>query len=353
MARLIFVTGTSSTVAEGSGTWVGISVLRDAIVALGHEVVILSRPPTVSRLGFNIRIRKELRLLHADAVIGFDLDGVFAPRGLRHIAAIKGVLADEAKHERGVSRIALAVQARLEWLHVRRADRVIATSAYSADRIAKFYGIDRAKIAVVPELIDLDAWRRALADAPREEGPPRILTVAHLYPRKGVDTLLRAFAEVSSNAILRIVGDGPQRIHLEHLAHNLGIADRVTFLGHLPFADLVAEYRNATIFALPTEQEGFGIVFLEAMASSLPIVATRVAAVPEVVDDGLLVDAGDENALAESIERLLGDTALRERLGNKGRTRVNQFAAPVVARQFLAAIGLPYVGLVALAIGSR
>jgi glycosyltransferase involved in cell wall biosynthesis len=342
MARLIFVTGTTSTVAEGSGTWVGISVLRDAIVALGHDVVIISRPPNVSRLGFNIRIRKTLRSIEADAVIGFDLDGVFAPRGGPvHVAAIKGVLADEARHERGVARLALTAQAWLEARHVRRADRVITTSAYSAGRIAAFYGIERERIAIVPELIDLDTWDRTLADALREEGPPRILTVAHLYPRKGVDTLLRAFAAVPGNAILRIAGSGPERARLEDLAQTLGLADRVHFAGHLPFAALVAEYRGATIFALPTEQEGFGIVFLEAMASSLPIVATRVAAVPEVVADGvtgLLVDPGDEATFARTLETLLDDADLRKRLGDAGRAHASRFAAPVVARQFLTAI---------------
>jgi glycosyltransferase involved in cell wall biosynthesis len=347
MARLIFVTGTSASVAEGSGTWVAISVLRDAIVALGHEVVILApnaiHTTTRSRILFNIRIRKQLRSTRADAIIGFDLDGVFAPRGCLHIAAIKGVLADEAKHERGMERLALMIQAWLEARHVRRADRVITTSAYSADRIASFYGVARERIAIVPELIDLDAWDRALADAPREEGPPRILAVAHLYSRKGVDTLLRAFASVPAEAHLRIVGTGPERERLKELSHTLGIADRVHFLGHLPFIALVAEYRNATLFALPTEQEGFGIVFLEAMASSLPIVATCVAAVPEVVSDGvtaLLANPGNESTIAELLETLLNDAALRQRLGDAGRAHVARFAAPVVARQFLAAIGV-------------
>ncbi|MBV8545526.1 MAG: glycosyltransferase family 4 protein [Acidobacteria bacterium] len=348
MARLIFVTGTSSSVAEGSGTWVGISGLRDAIVALGHEVVMVTpddeHTTTRSRIRFNVRIRKTLRSIRADAIIGFDLDGVFAPRkGALHVAAIKGVLADEAKHEGGIERLALTIQARLEARHVRHADRVVTTSAYSAGRIASFYGIDREKIAIVPELIDLDAWDRALAGAPREQGPPRILTVAHLYPRKGVDTLLRAFATTPRDAVLRIVGSGPERERLEELSHTLAIADRVHFLGHLPFTALAAEYRNATLFALPTEQEGFGIVFLEAMASGLPIIATRVAAVPEVVSDGvtaLLANPGDESTLAQLLETLLGDAALRKRLGDAGRAHVARFAAPVVARQFLAAIGI-------------
>jgi len=280
--------------------------------------------------------------MRADAVIGFDLDGVFASR--RHIAAIKGVLADEARHEHGASRIALAIQARLERWHVQRADRVITTSAYSAGRIAKFYGAKPEKIVIVPELIDLDAWQVALSEAPVDEGPPRILCVAHLYPRKGVDTLLRAFARLTTEAILRIVGAGPESERLEHLAHDLNIANRVHFLRHLRFAVLAAEYRNAAVFALPTEQEGFGIVFLEAMASSLPIIATRVAAVPEVVADGvtgLLIDPGDEAALAHTLEGLLQDQDLRKRLGSAGRARVAQFAAPVVARQFLAAVDLP------------
>ena len=348
MAHLIFLTSTPATIAEGSGTWVGISVLRDAIVALGHDVTLMSGSEdansALGRVLFNLRARYRFRRITADIVVGFDLDGVFLRDGsFLHVAAIKGVLADEANHEHGARRIGLAILARLEARHVRRCDRVITTSVYSSERIAEFYGTKLEKIFVVPELIDLASWRQGLAEAPLIEGPPRILCVAHLYPRKGVDTLLRAFVPLQRRAVLRIVGVGPERLRLEHLARDLAIADRVNFLGYLPLPALTAEYRNATIFALPTAQEGFGIVFLEAMASSLPVVAGRAAAVPEVVAEGvtaLLVDPNDEAALTNSLEKLLDDPALRDAMSSAGGLRVKRYDAPVVARQFLNAIGI-------------
>src|SRR5207253_2246321 len=183
MAALIFLTSTPPTIEEGSGTWVGISVLRTAIVALGHEVVLVA-PPTPSRIAFNLRARSILRAMSADALVGFDLDGVFVQRrGMLHVAAIKGVLADEAEYESGISRIALSLQARLEGMHVRRADRVIATSLYSAGQIAKFYGVDRSRIRVVPELIDLETWERGLRILRSEEHTSELQSRGHLVCR--------------------------------------------------------------------------------------------------------------------------------------------------------------------------
>ena len=350
MAALIFLTSTPPTIEEGSGTWVGISVLRTAIAALGHEVTLVappaaaSRRTTPSRIGFNLRARSVLRRMSADALIGFDLDGVFVQRrGLPHVAAIKGVLADEAAYESGINRLSLSLQARLEGIHVRRADRVIATSLYSAEQIARFYGVERQGIRVVPELIDLAVWERALRAAPIEPGRPRVLCVAHLYRRKRVDVLLRAFARFRGDAVLRIAGAGPERSRLQLLARQLAISGRVDFLGHLPFERLLAEYRNAAVFALPSAQEGFGIVFLEAMASSLPIVAARAAAVPEVVADGstgILVPTGDDAALGAALTKLLDDASTRHTMGSAGREHVRQFDAPLVAQKFLDAIGV-------------
>jgi glycosyltransferase involved in cell wall biosynthesis len=349
MARFVFLTSTPTTVSEGSGTWVGISVLRDALLALGHEVTLIGGSASaagapVARILFNLRARLRLRRIEADVLVGFDLDGVFAAKGpFLHAAAIKGVLADEATHERGRSRIGLAILARLEGRHVRRCDRVIATSVYSAERISTFYGVTPDKIFVVPEPIDLHPWRRALAEAPVIDGPPRILCVAHLYPRKGIDTLLRAFAPLKERAILRLAGVGPERARLGQLADDLGIAGRVDFLGHLPLPALIAQYRNASIFALPSAQEGFGIVFLEAMASSLPVVAGRAGAVPEVVAEGvtaLLVDPDDDAALTASLHTLLDDPTRREAMGAAGLRRVQSFDAPIVAQRFLEAVGI-------------
>jgi phosphatidyl-myo-inositol dimannoside synthase len=350
MAHLVFLTSTPPGVADGSGTWVGISVLRDAIVALGHQVTLIARPPddaretTLSRVIFNIQARSRLRRLRHDVLIGFDLDGVFVRTSALRVAAIKGVIADEAIYERGITRSALGFQARLESRNVRGADRVIATSRYSSQRLIRLYGAEPERISVVPELIDLAAWERSLrAAAVVEHDRPRILCVAHLYPRKGVDTLLRAFARLRPTVVLRIVGIGPEKSRLEQLARTLGIDDRVQFLGFLPFHDLMSEYRNATVFALPTAQEGFGIVFLEAMASSLPVVAGRAAAVPEVVEEGvtaLLVDPCDDAALARSLETLLDHPAMRTAMGSAGHARVRAYDAPIVARRFLAAIGV-------------
>jgi glycosyltransferase involved in cell wall biosynthesis len=119
------------------------------------------------------------------------------------------------------------------------------------------------------------------------------------------------------------------------LAEQLRIGDTVRWLGDISQADLAAEYAGADLFCLPSVQEGFGIVFLEAMAAGKPIVAARASAVPEVVTQGLLVDPDNEQALAAGIERLYRDADLRRQLGGQGLARVKQFDAPRVAARFV------------------
>ncbi len=349
MAHLLFVTGTPASVEDGSGTYVGISVLRDALTRAGHRVELVARngrsAGTLSRLLFNLGARRAARRKAYDAVVGFDLDGLFvsAP-GARRVASIKGVIADELRFERGTTRLGMHLASRFEKLHVQRADRVVTTSDYAAGRIAGEYGVAREPIRVVPEPIDLPRWQAALAAAPAAlRGDPVILCVAHLYPRKQVSSLVRALLLLRSNARLRVAGTGPELPALRQLAVELGLADRVDLLGHLPFERLAQEYRNADVFCLPSVQEGFGIVFLEAMSAGLPVVACQTAAVPEVVPDwecGLLVPPRDVPALAFALDRLVGEEGERQRLGSAGRRRAARYDAPIVAREFLEAIGL-------------
>ena len=326
-------------------------MLRQALEQAGHRVEQLAPRDAAShailpRLAFNLAARHQASRLGAfDAVVGFDLDGLFVRvPGARRVASIKGVIADEQRFERSWTRFAMGIAARLEQANVRRADVVLTTSAYAASRIAEEYGVDGARIRIVAEPIALARWNAALDAAPRAPrgGETVVLCAAHLYPRKNVAALVRAMVLLKSPARLRIVGTGPETPALGALVRELGLRDRVALLGHLPFESLVAEYRNADVFCLPSLQEGFGIVFLEAMAAGLPIVACRAAAVPEVVPDGecgLLVPPRDLTALASALDRLASDVAGHARLGEAGRRRVARYDAPLVAREFVEAIG--------------
>jgi glycosyltransferase involved in cell wall biosynthesis len=350
VARLLFVTGTPANVRGGSGTFVGISVLRRALEGLGHEVELLAPEPgrgasLPGRLLFNLQARRAARARSPDVVVGFDLDGIFLRRGSApSIASLKGVLSDEARFERGAPRIRLTVESFFERLHARHADRVLTSSRYSAVTIARDYRIDEVRIRVVPEPIELARWKEALHSAeklPRD--PPGILCVAHLYPRKDVAGLLEAVSRIRSPAVLRVVGVGPELERLQRQASRLRLGDRVEFTGQVPYARLAAEYRRATVFCLPSRQEGFGIVFLEAMAAGLPIVAARAGALPEVLADGdcgIFVPPGDPPALTAALDGLLGNAARREALAIAGLRRVERFDAPIVAAEFLLAIGI-------------
>lgn len=350
--HLAFVTSTPLSVAGGSGTYVGIRELARALGDLGvrittHAPGFRSPSYTATRIFFNLRVASRLRKGSYDWVVGFDLDGFRYGRAPRfpYIASIKGVIADELRNERGVVRLMLALQAALERLAVRRADVVVATSRYSRQRIVEAYGIPPSKIVLVPELIDLVAWESEQGSGPLPEAsPPAILTVAHLYPRKNLGTLLKAYAILVRAGVPFqgwIVGEGPCRRLWERQRESLGLHDRVVFLGTVPRRELLDRYRRAAVFCLPSRQEGFGIVFLEAMVNQKPIVAARAAAVPETVTDGdtgLLVGPDDAEGLARSLASLLTSPELRRAMGEAGRRRVECYRADRVAKLFLARI---------------
>ncbi len=284
--------------------------------------------------------------------MGFDVDGCFlgpSRRSAPLVVQLKGVAADEARFERGLDRLRLRFLALLERRNARHADRVIVPSEYSARRAREAYDLDPSRIRVVPEGIDPEPWRDAAGDRSR----PVILSVARQYPRKNTRTLLRALprvAEAVPDVRLRVVGGGPELDALRKLARRLGLGDRVRLLGAVAEDRQVREeYARASCFCLPSLQEGFGIVFLEAMATGLPVVAGRAGAVPEVVPDGeagVLVEPTDPEALADALVRVLTDDELARRLGHAGRERAGGFTPEASARRFLEAVAdlLPSAG---------
>lgn len=342
--RLRFLTSTPLDIYKGSGTYAGISTLAEALRRLGAEVRIETpslRLPvyTAERLLFN----RMLKPAHGfDATVGFDMDGYrLAGRpGARHIASIKGVIADELRFQKGMTRLTMAVQARCERLHARRADRVITTSRYAAGRIAELYGVPAA---VVPELLDLGAWRACLAANPATPDPAAftVLCVCRLYRRKRVDVLLRAAARLRGRLpglAVRIVGAGPEREEFLRVWREERLGDTVRWLGDVSRARLAAEYNACDVFCLPSVQEGFGIVFLEAMAAGKPIAAARAAAVPEVVRHGVLAEPENPASLADALYGLWRDPTRRAALAQAGAEWVERFDAPLVARAFLDAV---------------
>jgi glycosyltransferase involved in cell wall biosynthesis len=195
----------------------------------------------------------------------------------------------------------------------------------------------RAKVAVVPNSVPLPALA-----SPGQEQPQRILFLGRIEAAKGVFELLAAGARLARDFPgLRLVfgGDG-DLAPLRRRAAELGIAERVECLGWLGPAERDAELAKAAVFCLPSHAEGLPMSMLEAMAAGRAVVATRVGGIPETLrdgDNGLLVPARDDQALATALASLVGDAALRERLARRARTTIEQhYSTEVVCGQLSA-----------------
>ena len=159
---------------------------------------------------------------------------------------------------------------------------------------------------------------------PRAPGK-RVVFVGRLAAVKGVLVLLRAFARVLKthpDAHLTLVGDGPERARIEALASELGCSEQVHFAGYLSQQEVAQELQKANLFALPSFAEGVPVVLMEAMASELAVVATRIAGIPELVEDGktgFTVPAGDEDAFTQALQDAFDAPETCAKMGTSGR----------------------------------
>lgn len=202
--------------------------------------------------------------------------------------------------------------------------RVIAVSGAVRDSLTA-HGIHANKITVIPNGIDLERFHVSLS---REgaEGEFTFLFVGRLVEQKGVDILLNALAQVARGR-LRIAGGGVLRASLEQKAKDLGIESRVEFLGAR--SDIPHLLRQADCFVFPSRWEGYGLTLLEAAAAGLPIIASDLPAVRDIVDNGaeaLLVAPEDAGALSKSMQTMMDDPALRARLAAAGRRKAIEFS---------------------------
>ena len=223
-----------------------------------------------------------------------------------------------------------------------QSDGVTAISHYLKDATREIFHFD--EITVIPNFVcqsdyarhPVDDLRRSLAP----EGEPLLVHVSNFRPVKRPVDCIEILARVLDKKVgtrLVMVGDGSERPNCEHRARKLGISDRCVFVGKQP---KIADYLSAAdVLLLPSEQESFGLAALEAMACEVPVVASRVGGIPEVVTDGetgFLSEVGDVDKMAKDASSLLTDAEFRIEMGRRARaSALAHYRTDIVIPQYL------------------
>jgi glycosyltransferase involved in cell wall biosynthesis len=211
-----------------------------------------------------------------------------------------------------------------EGLIFKRANKILVLSKYTKDMILKKYKIDESKIIIVPSPIDTSVFSPNRND----HNGIRILFVGRINdPRKNVSMLMHAFNKLAyerRDVELWLVGEEPSE-NLRNLVSQLGILDKVKYFKDVPHDEIVNFYQSCDIFALPSYQEGLGIVVLEAMSCGLPVVSTKCGGPEWLLQDGenaLMVENNNINAFASKLLMIIDDMGLRLKVGLKARETI-------------------------------
>jgi phosphatidyl-myo-inositol dimannoside synthase len=236
---------------------------------------------------------------------------------------------------------------------LQHADRVISVSADTARAVVRDQRVSSQKVCVLFPALDPDFAQDSCGDASLPGLPlgRMLLTVGRLIssePGKGIDSVIQALPEVLKavpDAFYVIVGEGDLQPQLNEMARANSVRDRVIFAGAPQLEQLKRYYSRADIFVMPSRQEGFGIVFVEAMVFGKPVIAGNCGGAPEIVQDGatgFLVNPDDLEALTARMVQLLRDEALRIRMGTAGRQRVEEnFTFAHFEREFTKILDAP------------
>lgn len=245
------------------------------------------------------------------------------------LAALLGIPFSFTIHGSHVYRFPIALAAK-----VRHADFVVSVSDVHRRYVVDEYARDlERKFHTIRAGLDL-AQLPAVDRRSRAPGPVRLLSVASLFPLKGLHHVVRACAMLQDRGcgfVYTIVGEGPQRAQLEELVRSLDLESCVTLVGARTQDDVPGFYRESDVFVLAPVQDpdggrdGLPVVLMEAMASGLPVISSDFVGIPELVENGLhgyLTPPGGEVELADALERLIESPDLRESLGRRGRERI-------------------------------
>jgi N-acetyl-alpha-D-glucosaminyl L-malate synthase BshA len=227
---------------------------------------------------------------------------------------------------------------------IAQSDAVTAISQFLADETKRIFDYD--EVQVIPNFINAESYSRVENTGLRKTLAPRderlLMHVSNFRPVKRITDCIRAFAKMREHcdvcARLVMCGDGPERAEAERLARELGVANDVLFVGSVPN---IRDYLSvADAFLLPSESESFGLAALEAMACEVPVIASRVGGLPEVVthgETGFLVEVGDTEMMAQCVTELFSDTEKRRAMGARARQQaVARFNTDRVIPQYIA-----------------
>lgn len=314
----------------------------------GHSVTVLTsdhgesdRPTTETVDGYNVVRHQELGRPFGNSITPgilaslrdrvSDADIVHAHSHLYFTSNVAAAVKQLLDTPLVVTNHGLMSQTAPKWVQRLFIPTVARFTFESADRILCYTETDRQRlwdrqidtmINVIENGIDCEQFTPASADSV----PQRLLFVGRLTDVKGVPILLDAFKRLSNHypaLELRIVGDGPQRSAYETRCQELGIAERVDFVGDVPYEKMARHYREGRILVLPSQNEGLPRTVLEAMACETPVVTTALPQLELVVDGaGYTVEPGSVTELTNRIEQLLDDEELCAELGRTGRCRV-------------------------------
>ncbi len=226
--------------------------------------------------------------------------------------------------------------------YIIKGTKAFIASSTAAKENQIYLGADPEKIHISLLTVDLTKYIRKDPVIPGQK-PFGILTVGSLIKRKGLDLLINALGMIKDEAwTLTIAGDGPEKEALIQQAEELGISEKITFAGFVEGENLRELYAKSQVFVLPTREDCFGLVTLEAMCAGLPVISSKYAdGVLDLIGDGttgLIVDLYDPGQLSDAIKTLINDPQKAASMGRAGLKKTEEFTFERVSKGFMEAV---------------